>query len=144
MYSEQCKSCIVDGCVEWCKIRQKYMLKLRLEAQPVNYRSTKSDRSSQLKLNNDLISRKQVLNASHFVACWDGVEHFSLEVVDADFIQKLPSVQPERKKGKWITVPGRLGNEVECNQCHSVFWYWMGNYRFCPSCGARMDGESNG
>lgn len=42
----------------------------------------------------DTISRKQVLNASHFVACWDGVEHFSLEVVDADFIQKLPSVQP--------------------------------------------------
>ena len=42
----------------------------------------------------DLISRKQVLNASHFVACWDGVEHFSLEVVDADFIQKLPSAHP--------------------------------------------------
>lgn len=33
MYSEQCKSCIVDGCVEYCEIRQKHMLKLRLDAQ---------------------------------------------------------------------------------------------------------------
>lgn len=57
-------------------------------------------------------------------------------------LANLPSAQPQRKTGKWITVEGRLGNEVECNQCHSVFWYWMGNYRFCPSCGARMDGES--
>ena len=48
----------------------------------------------------DLISRKQVLNASHFVACWDGVEHFSLEVVDADFIQKLPSVQPTQSNAQ--------------------------------------------
>ena len=61
-----------------------------------------------------------------------------------DSIDNLPTIeQPERKKGKWITVLGRFGNEVECNQCHSVFWYWMGNYRFCPSCGARMEGESD-
>ena len=58
-------------------------------------------------------------------------------------IEYMQSAQPQRNKGKWITVNGRLGNEVECNQCHSVFWYWMGNYRFCPSCGADMRGESN-
>ena len=49
-------------------------------------------------------------------------------------------------KGKWITVPGRLGNEVKCDQCNTVFWYWLGNYRFCPSCGSKnMDerGERN-
>lgn len=52
---------------------------------------------------------------------------------------EIPSTQPERKPGKWITVNGRLGNEVECSQCHSVFWCWMGNYKFCPSCGARRE-----
>ena len=57
-------------------------------------------------------------------------------------IMRFPSAHP-CKKGKWITVLGRLGNEVECNQCHSVFWYWMGNYRFCPSCGADMRGDSD-
>ena len=33
MYSDQCKSCVVDGCVAYCEIRQKYMLKLRLVSQ---------------------------------------------------------------------------------------------------------------
>lgn len=67
------------------------------------------------------------------------VEH---EDIARKAIGKLPSAQPTRKTGKWITVNGRLGNEVECNQCHSVFWYWMGNYSFCPSCGARMEGDN--
>ena len=57
----------------------------------------------------DLISRKQVLNASHFVACWDGVEHFSLEVVDADFIQKLPSVQPTQSNAQSTQI-----NTLDC------------------------------
>ena len=71
--------------------------------------------------------------------------HQSYNLLDAEQrLEDLPSAQSERKSGKWITVNGRLGNEVECDKCHSVFWYWMGNYRFCPSCGADMRGESNG
>lgn len=58
-------------------------------------------------------------------------------------LSKLPSAQQQRKMGKWITVPGRLGDEVECNQCNNVFWYWMGNYRYCPNCGARMESWSD-
>ena len=58
-------------------------------------------------------------------------------------IDKLPPAQPERKRGKWITVNGRFGDEVECDKCKSVFWYWMANYRYCPSCGSdNMRGES--
>ena len=102
-------------------------------AQPVNYRSTKSDSSSQLKLNNDLISRQAL--------CEYALNQKDKSVTPND-IMRFPSAQPQCKKGKWITVNGRLGNEVECDKCHSVFWYWMGNYRFCPSCGARMDGEN--
>lgn len=64
----------------------------------------------------DLISRKQVLNASHFVACWDGVEHFSLEVVDADFIQKLPSVQPMQSNAQptQINTDSTQTNTLDC------------------------------
>lgn len=61
------------------------------------------------RITDDLISRKQVLNASHFVACWDGVEHFSLEVVDADFIQKLPSVQPTQSNAQSTQI-----NTLDC------------------------------
>lgn len=114
------------------------ILKEMPSAQPVNYGSTKSDSSSQLKLNNDLISRQDVLNeldvCDYELKDW---QRWKLKTM----VREIPSAQPERKKGKWITVPGRLGNEVECNKCHSVFWYWMGNYRFCPSCGADMRGE---
>lgn len=59
-------------------------------------------------------------------------------------IKNLPSAQPEREKGKWLTVSGRLGNEVECSICHDVFWIWMNNYSFCPRCGADMRGENDG
>lgn len=153
----------------------------------------------------DLISRKQVLNASHFVACWDGVEHFSLEVVDADFIQKLPSVhptqtnaqptqfnaldcvsrqeaidaltelrektvasdsfrlgiyysieeiknvppaQPERKKGRWLPDNNcYYETRYICSECKLPFHVetimMKPSWRFCPNCGARMDGESD-
>lgn len=83
---------------------------------------------------NDLISRQQAIDIVR-----NRVKRFTTACVLAvTEIEKLPSAQPERKKGKWIPVSGRLENEVECNQCHGVFWYWMGNYRFCPSCGADM------
>lgn len=82
----------------------------------------------------DLIERTQALNAINIAMSVSGAW---------ENVVKLPSAQPQRKTGKWITVEGRFGNEVECNQCHSVFWYWMGNYRFCPSCGADMRGESD-
>lgn len=93
----------------------------------------------------DTISRQAAIDA---VAKWFHDDVFGITESDGTVtifkrLRELPSEQPERKKGKWITVPGRFGNEVECNQCHSVFWYWMGNYRFCPSCGADMRGESD-
>ena len=97
---------------------------------------------------NELISRKAAI---------DAIEEMQMSIMRSDFsgdqfiftgmsralqvIKKLPTAQPERKKGKWITVQGRLGNEVECNQCHSVFWYWIANYRFCAHCGADMRTE---
>ena len=84
----------------------------------------------------DTISRQQAIDAMGAIN--DGI----CEQQAIDALCELPSAQPTRKTGKWITVNGRLGDEVECNQCHSVFWYWMGNYSFCPSCGARMEGDN--
>lgn len=87
----------------------------------------------------DVISRQKALGYIDRVLTIRTGKKKSLKYV-RKYIEALPPAQP-RKKGKWITVQGRLGNEVECDKCHSVFWYWMGNYRFCPNCGARM-GES--
>ena len=64
------------------------------------------------------------------------------------WLEALPAadVQPV-KHGKWIPVTnGRGGNE--CNQCHAYApSYQNGSEyktKYCPNCGAKMDGEDNG
>lgn len=61
----------------------------------------------------------------------------------AEFIKRLPSAQPERKKGKWIdaiiadTLP-----VIVCDQCNTFFPLAFGaSHNFCPNCGADMREE---
>ena len=65
-------------------------------------------------------------------------------------IDKLPSVTPARKKGKWIdadaTILNRQGylvHEVICSECNGISYFRsMGNKyigaNYCPNCGAKM------
>ena len=60
--------------------------------------------------------------------------------------QKLPSVQPEREKGKWLKAGTRMGIPLfECSlcECGDEVPTVMGkpSYNFCPYCGADMRGE---
>ena len=57
-------------------------------------------------------------------------------------IEQLPSVQPERPKGKWIHQV--KFSRVECDQCGKVFRNSFAPKNFCPNCGADMRGEQNG
>ena len=55
-------------------------------------------------------------------------------------LNHLPSVEPERKTGKWVHMVGWW----ECNQCHAEYTDMptcMGKviYEYCPNCGARME-----
>lgn len=54
-----------------------------------------------------------------------------------NIIGALPSVQPQRKTGKWIVshVPGSM--LWECNQCG--FDCGAHSFNFCPMCGAKME-----
>ena len=58
-------------------------------------------------------------------------------------IKKLPSAQPERKKGRWI-------DDCTCSKClwtheDSKGFALITNYNFCPNCGSPMaKGESDG
>ena len=65
----------------------------------------------------------------------------------ADELRKLPSVQPQPKRGKWIDQADSIGEYAsgcyECDECHEVFWLESGTpqdneYNFCPNCGADM------
>ena len=58
----------------------------------------------------------------------------------------MPSVQPGRKKGKWITeyldgIPGRRAKITYCSECGQVSPY---RHKFCHECGADMRGNEDG
>lgn len=59
----------------------------------------------------------------------------------------VPTVEPERKTGKWGEAHRRgvltyADIYAECSACHSepVFNGW--EMRYCPNCGAKMEGEA--
>ena len=75
-----------------------------------------------------------------------------------DFLEQLPSAQPERcedcenfsktrllipqperKKAKWIIVTDSRGRHAECPYCGE--WKYHSNQKFCGECGAEMKGE---
>lgn len=58
-------------------------------------------------------------------------------------IEKLPSAQPQRIKGRWKLLPGRDDEHIRylhCSVCH-----FNGDYEsnFCPNCGADMRGDED-
>ena len=77
---------------------------------------------------------------------WQFANGFNMGLTAAEVeIKKLPSAQPERKKGKWIEHTYEYGRELfdcetECSVCGYKLCGAMPNY--CPSCGADMRGEN--
>lgn len=58
-------------------------------------------------------------------------------------IDDAPTIEPERKKGKWIKMSDADGIFYACSDCGE--WHEeISNY--CPNCGTRMDmkGDSDG
>lgn len=63
------------------------------------------------------------------------------DVVDVcEIISDAPTIEPERKKGKWIdTVVGGTLPVIVCDQCNTFFPLQFGaSHNFCPNCGADM------
>ena len=52
-------------------------------------------------------------------------------------IEALPSIDAV-KHGAWIPVDWAEPRRYGCSECHRMVWE-LENY--CPSCGARMDGD---
>lgn len=88
----------------------------------------------------DCISRQVVID--DVVKCTDMNED-TMEVLE-EKINTLPSVKPQRKRGKWIVVReeykfmGGIVNEprgCKCSNCNKVVRF---KSDFCPNCGAEM------
>ncbi len=88
----------------------------------------------------DCISRERLYNECLKIQCNKKERYFDIDDV-RKLIVKAPSVEPERKTGKWI--------DGKCNRCgtHAPFWAMSTAYYcsdFCPNCGADMRGEEHG
>ena len=86
----------------------------------------------------DLIERQAAIEA--LIDTFTYIDPMAL----IDVISKLPSAQPERKKGEWIEKSEKLAplNTIwwdECSVCgHHAFNRMTTD--FCPNCGAEMEG----
>jgi len=59
-----------------------------------------------------------------------------------EYIDEVPSAQPERKTGKWIY---NSPVTMKCDQCGLVIKDWDWNrFKYCPNCMAEMRGEQDG
>ena len=90
----------------------------------------------------DLIDRQAAIDAVHKefdeVCVWDESGQTTANEVE-NILYEVPSVEPERKKGKWIVHDYALGKErYECVECKGRCNL---KYNFCPNCGAEMRGE---
>lgn len=61
------------------------------------------------------------------------------EIVKA--IKVAPTIDPEslRPRGTWNISDGIIENVV-CSRCGTHFQSYYQDYRYCPRCGAKMDG----
>ena len=89
----------------------------------------------------DTISRKAAINSLHMHLMYRMGTDSNKKRLD-DWINGVPSAQPERKRGRWIRNDN---GTYSCSLCHS--WIPEEQYyyaRFCLYCGADMRGEDDG
>ena len=90
----------------------------------------------------DLISRQAALEI---------LEEYAEDIESGNFgaytkarisMRKLPSVEPERKTGKWIDegwyAEGHSEHAYRCSECDEHYIGYVGEYKHCPNCGADM------
>lgn len=95
----------------------------------------------------DLISRQAAID---LLKKWsDGYSYIEVETNSAiKAFEEMPSAQPERKKGRWL-LDNNCYYEIRymCSECKLPFHVetimMKPSWRFCPNCGAIMDGEAN-
>lgn len=102
-------------------------------------------------MNNDLISRSALLEDAYMTGMWNRVTRaFDLCVVDLEDVQNAPAVDAEPvRHGRWInkTEPqyAELEMRFDCSVCHHIFYAGgVETFRYCPWCGAKMDGGADG
>ena len=97
----------------------------------------------------DLISRQAAKLKVARVIWEEGNSCYDFHDKCVDCLDDVPSAQPERKTGRWITKR-RLPNHIFCSECGMVGGSQASGHgpypsNYCPFCGADMreDGEQH-
>ena len=82
---------------------------------------------------------------------WQWANGFNTALVATTVqLKNLPSAE---RRGRWIVVSDGYGNGeataciCECSECKDTIWVYKKSdrkWKYCPNCGARMDGGENG
>lgn len=84
------------------------------------------------------------INADELLSWFDN--HYDDEIVTVGYVSGLikdsPTVEPERKTGKWRRrlVDCGFNADWHCSRCGWKTSLEEHGYNFCPNCGAKMDG----
>ena len=54
-------------------------------------------------------------------------------------VDSMPTIEPERKRGKWINISDGIFEIVKCDQCGRTM---DSRDNFCPRCGSDMTEDS--
>ena len=95
--------------------------------------------SSEIPNSSDCVSRQAVLDGAVSLRLFDR----DVKIVACDYIESLPSAQPQRMRGRW-TGPF-------CSRCGISKYNFVkilhtddgpcGTWNYCPSCGSYNGGE---
>ena len=87
----------------------------------------------------DCISREDAIKLVYKARRMNPIEGILVDTFSwaISFVNSVPSVKPERKKGKWIPVEDSdCWRGFECDQCKGGE---NRRTRFCPNCGVEME-----
>lgn len=87
-----------------------------------------------------LISRQAAIDAVGNALDRETILNRLVRNIAINALKRLPSAQPERKVGKWIKPNNQVAVAQDEWICSSCNYLVLHRHKFCPNCGAKMEG----